>query len=311
MTIQIDPDAGFCFGVSRAIKMAEEGFIGFGELSCLGQIVHNNREEDRLRKMGIKVIGHDDMEKSAGKPLLIRAHGEPPSTYKRADELQIPVVDATCPIVKKLQDRVAAAWRYASKTNDQIVIVGKKNHPEVLGLIGQMENKAIVIEEKKDVDNLDFSRPVVVFAQTTADTDFFDDVTKSIKHRLSSHQQQRVAAASKPQKQELNLTSVRKTPGLEVNDTICRHVKNRRNRITAFARTHDLIIFVGSRQSSNGRFLFAQCKLVNERSFFVEDETDIRPEWLKNAGSIGITGATSTPPWLLKKVDQHLKTLTK
>lgn len=311
MTIQIDPDAGFCFGVSRAIKMAEEGFIGFGELSCLGQIVHNNREQSRLRQMGIKVVSHENMDALAGKPMLIRAHGEPPSTYKRADELQIPVVDATCPIVKKLQDRVAAEWRHAAKTNGQIAIIGKKNHPEVIGLLGKTNNQAVVIEALKDADNLDYSRLVVVFAQTTADADFFDDATKLIKQRLFNHQQQQVAGASKPQKHDLGLTPASKAPKLEVNDTICRHVKNRRNRIKTFACAHDLIIFVGSRQSSNGRFLFAQCKLVNERSFFVEDETGIRPEWLKNVGSIGITGATSTPPWLLKKVDQHLNALTK
>lgn len=310
MTIQIDPDAGFCFGVSRAIKMAEEGFIGFGELSCLGQIVHNTREQSRLRQMGIKVIGHGDMDEISGKPMLIRAHGEPPSTYERSKALQIHLVDATCPIVKKLQDRVAAAWRHAAKTNGQIAIIGKKNHPEVIGLTGQTNNQAVVIEEIKDLDLLDFGRPVVVFAQTTADADFYDHVTKLINDRLfASHQQ--VADSSKLQEQEFTTLKQCATPVFEMNDTICRHVKNRRDRITAFARAHDLIIFVGSRQSSNGRYLFAQCKNANNSSFLIEDENDISTQWLTNAGSIGITGATSTPPWLLKKVDRHLKTITK
>ncbi len=302
MYVQIDPDAGFCFGVKRAIALAEDSLAKHGEIHSLGQIVHNEEEEDRLQGLGLKTITSYDPEIPVGKTILIRAHGEPPSTYLLAKKNQITLIDATCPTVKKLQEKVRDTYLETKKTNGQIVIIGKKKHPEVIGLAGQTNGEAIVVENEDDLIHVDPSRPLSVFAQTTAD----DQLFKKIVKRLSTGVLQKKYANSDAL-EELTEKGIH----FVVNDTICRHVKKRKERIIHFAESYDSIVFVGGKNSSNGRVLFDLCRKVNPNTFFIENERGIKRAWFNKMQSVGITGATSTPPWLLKKVAAHIKALIK
>lgn len=279
--IEIDNGSGFCFGVTTAIKKAEEELSrsempeGVNTLYCLGDIVHNGMECERLRRMGLITINHEQLEKLHDVKVLLRAHGEPPATYELARKNNIEIIDATCPVVLQLQRRIKEKWTHDGKA--QIAIFGKNGHAEVLGLVGQTQGKAIVIEKFDDVKQLDFSRDIYLYSQTTKSLDEF--------HRIIEYIQAHIAP-------EAHFQSF---------DTICRQVANRMPNISQFATRHDLILFVCGRKSSNGKVLFNECVRVNPNSFLIEGPEEIKAEWLKDITTIGICGATSTPKWLMEQ----------
>ena len=283
MKIEIDEGSGFCFGVTTAIKKAEEELATGSELYCLGDIVHNGMECERLHNMGLKTINHDEFATLHDKKVLLRAHGEPPSTYQEAQANGIEIIDATCPVVLQLQRRIKR--QYDANPEAQIVIFGKNGHAEVLGLVGQTDQKAIVIEHADEVSRLDFSRDIYLYSQTTKSLDEFHAVIDYIQAHISP---------------EATFKSF---------DTICRQVANRMPNICSFATKHDIILFVSGRKSSNGKVLFNACKAKNPHTYLIEGPEEINPAWLSGAESIGICGATSTPKWLMEKVAQAL-TLT-
>ena len=274
LSIEIDAGSGFCFGVTTAIKKAEEELASGQTLYCLGDIVHNGMECDRLRQMGLVTINHQQMEQLHNVKVLLRAHGEPPETYELAHRNIIEIIDATCPVVLQLQKRIKERWK---EHTAQIVIFGKKGHAEVLGLVGQTEGNAIVIENVDEVMRLDFSRDIYLFSQTTKSLDEF--------HRIIDYIQSHIAP----------------TANFKSFDTICRSVANRMPSITQFAARHDLILFVCGRKSSNGRVLFNECLRVNPNSHQIEGPDEIDRSWLKDIHSVGICGATSTPKWLMEQ----------
>ena len=274
LSIEIDAGSGFCFGVTTAIKKAEEELASGQTLYCLGDIVHNGMECDRLRQMGLVTINHQQMEQLHNVKVLLRAHGEPPETYELAHRNNIEIIDATCPVVLQLQKRIKERWK---EHTAQIVILGKKGHAEVLGLVGQTEGNAIVIENVDEVMRLDFSRDIYLFSQTTKSLDEF--------HRIIDYIQSHIAP----------------TANFKSFDTICRSVANRMPSITQFAARHDLILFVCGRKSSNGRVLFNECLRVNPNSHQIEGPDEIDRSWLKDIHSVGICGATSTPKWLMEQ----------
>ena len=274
LSIEIDAGSGFCFGVTTAIKKAEEELASGQTLYCLGDIVHNGMECDRLRQMGLVTINHQQMEQLHNVKVLLRAHGEPPETYELAHRNNIEIIDATCPVVLQLQKRIKERWK---EHTAQIVIFGKKGHAEVLGLVGQTEGNAIVIENVDEVMRLDFSRDIYLFSQTTKSLDEF--------HRIIDYIQSHIAP----------------TANFKSFDTICRSVANRMPSITQFAARHDLILFVCGRKSSNGRVLFNECLRVNPNSHQIEGPDEIDRNWLKDIHSVGICGATSTPKWLMEQ----------
>ena len=276
MKIEIDEGSGFCFGVTTAIKKAEEELATGSELYCLGDIVHNGMECERLHNMGLKTINHDEFATLHDKKVLLRAHGEPPSTYLEAQANGIEIIDATCPVVLQLQRRIKR--QYDANPEAQIVIFGKNGHAEVLGLVGQTDQKAIVIEHADEACRLDFSRDIYLYSQTTKSLDEFHAIIDYIQAHISP---------------EATFKSF---------DTICRQVANRMPNICSFATKHDLILFVSGRKSSNGKVLFNACKAKNPHTYLIEGPEEIDPAWLSGAESIGICRATSTPKWLMEKV---------
>lgn len=281
MQIEIDDNSGFCFGVTTAIKKAEEKLSDGGTLYCLGDIVHNGIEVKRLTSKGLKTIGHGEMADLRNAKVLLRAHGEPPQTYELADNNNIEIIDATCPVVLALQRRIKS--QFIQHPNAQIVIFGKKGHAEVLGLVGQTNQKAIVIESIDDVNKLDFTRDIYLYSQTTMSLDEF--------HRIIDYCQKHISP-------EATFRSF---------DTICRQVANRIERVKAFASRHDLILFVCGHKSSNGKVLFNQCLSVNKNSYLIESPAEINPDWLSGVETVGICGATSTPKWLMEECKKALK----
>lgn len=278
--IEIDNGSGFCFGVTTAIKKAEEELAKGTKLYCLGDIVHNGMECDRLKRLGLITINHDDMAKLHDAKVLLRAHGEPPSTYELAKRNNIEIIDATCPVVLQLQRRIKK--QYDSEPDAQIVIFGKNGHAEVLGLVGQTQQNAIVIEKFDDVTRLDFSRDIYLYSQTTKSLDEFHKIINYIQEHISP------------------------TATFRSFDTICRQVANRMPNISQFATRHDLILFVCGRKSSNGKVLFNECKSVNPNSHLIEGPEEIDASWLEGIKTIGICGATSTPKWLMEKCKECL-----
>lgn len=278
--IEIDSGSGFCFGVTTAIRKAEEELERTGLLYCLGDIVHNAGEVERLRQKGLITVNHEEFGRLHDVKVLLRAHGEPPSTYETARRNNIEIIDATCPVVLQLQKRIKQACSGKNKTSDDkplIVIYGKPGHAEVNGLVGQTGGKAVVIQDKKDLDSLDLDRDIRLYSQTTKSIEGFQEIVAEIERR--------------------------KTKGsFQWFDTICRQVANRMPKMREFAASHDVILFVSGAKSSNGRVLYQQCKEVNPRTYLITDETELDAEWLKNADTIGICGATSTPRWLMQKV---------
>ena len=276
MKIEIDEGSGFCFGVTTAIKKAEEELATGSELYCLGDIVHNGMECERLHNMGLKTINHDEFATLHDKKVLLRAHGEPPSTYQEAQANGIEIIDATCPVVLQLQRRIKR--QYDANPEAQIVIFGKNGHAEVLGLVGQTDQKAIVIEHADEVSRLDFSHDIYLYSQTTKSLDECHAIIDYIQAHISP---------------EATFKSF---------DTICRQVANRMPNICSFATKHDIILFVSGRKSSNGKVLFNACKAKNPHTYLIEGPEEINPAWLSGAESVGICGATSTPKWLMEKV---------
>ena len=281
--IEIDEGSGFCFGVTTAIKKAEEE-LGTSDktLYCLGDIVHNGMECERLKDMGLITINHDDLRELHDVKVLLRAHGEPPETYELARRNNIEIIDATCPVVLQLQKRIKKQYEAG---DGQIVIFGKKGHAEVLGLVGQTQSNAIVIESFDEVKRLDFSRDIYLYSQTTKSLDEY--------HRIIEYIQQHIAP-------EATFRSF---------DTICRSVANRMPNISQFAARHDLILFVCGRKSSNGKVLFNECLRVNPNTHLVEDAQEIESSWLEGIQSVGICGATSTPRWLMEQCRDAIQKL--
>lgn len=275
LQIEIDNGSGFCFGVTTAIKKAEEELAAGKTLYCLGDIVHNGMECERLKQLGLVTINHEEMKQLHGVKVLLRAHGEPPSTYEMARENDIEIIDATCPVVLQLQRRIKK--QYDACPEAQIVIFGKPGHAEVLGLVGQTESKAIVIANVEEVKRLDFTRDIYLYSQTTKSLDEFHRIIEYIQEHISP---------------DATFKSF---------DTICRQVANRMPNISAFASRHDLVLFVCGRKSSNGKVLFNECKSVNPNSHLIEGPEEIKKEWLEGVNTIGICGATSTPKWLMEQ----------
>ncbi len=285
MIINIDAGSGFCFGVIKAIEKAEEELSNCNGLNCLGDIVHNTEEVSRLASLGLNVIDHQQMEDHPNSPLLIRAHGEPPDTYLRAEALNIRVIDATCPVVLKLQERVKNGWLEMKQRGGQVVIFGKQGHAEVVGLAGQTDNQAIIVSSLDQLGQIDPSKPLRLFSQTTMGLDDFSEIRDQLKSLLDQHGQE----------------------DFKAYDTICRQVSNRREELTEFSLNHDVVIFVSGKKSSNGKVLFDHCKSVNPHTFFVSTADEINPDWLKNASSVGICGATSTPRWLMENIANQIR----
>ncbi|MGB3465714.1 MAG: 4-hydroxy-3-methylbut-2-enyl diphosphate reductase [Cyclobacteriaceae bacterium] len=289
MKIEIDENSGYCFGVEFAIQMAEDEMEDSGKLYCLGDIVHNDLEVSRLYDKGLRVISREELKDLKDCKVLIRAHGEPPETYELALENNIELIDASCPVVLKLQNRVKHAYDISQKKEGQIVIYGKPGHAEVIGLTGQTGNDAIIVTEEEDLKKIDFSKPITLFSQTTKSTKGFYRIKELIEDKI------------KAADGELMLEE------FVSNDSICRQVSNREPQMEKFSQKHDVILFISGKKSSNGKALHSVCKNFNDRSYFIQDETEIMPEWLNEGDSIGICGATSTPRWLMERVARFLE----
>ena len=285
--VEIDEGSGFCFGVVTAIHKAEEELAKGETLYCLGDIVHNSREVDRLKTMGLITINREEFKQLKNAKVLLRAHGEPPETYMIARENKIEIIDATCPFVLRVQKRIRQGYLADSDEEKQIVIYGKSGHAEVLGLVGQTDGKAIVIEKAEEAKKLDLNKSIRLFSQTTKSLDEFQEIVEYFKQHISPE------------------------ATFEYYDTICRQVANRMPKLREFAATHDLIFFVSGKKSSNGKMLFEECLKVNANSHLIDNEKEIDPSLLQNVKSIGVCGATSTPKWLMEKIYNHIRTLIK
>lgn len=285
--LEIDSKSGFCFGVVTAIRKAEEELAKGEPLYCLGDIVHNNIEVERLSKMGLISINHEQFKELKNAKVLLRAHGEPPSTYQTAKENNITIIDASCPVVLRLQKRIKTKYEteILNNADTQIVIYGKIGHAEVIGLMGQTYSNAIVIEGMNDLSKLDFSRNICLFSQTTKPLDIFQEIINQIQSKMENG------------------------ATFEYFDTICRQVSNRIPNIKEFASSHDIIFFVAGEKSSNGKVLFAEAKKYNPNSYFVTTPANIDPSLLKKELSIGICGATSTPMWQMEEVKEYIDKL--
>ncbi len=280
--IEIDRQSGCCFGVAKAITRAEEELKKDGTLYCLGDLVHNSIEVKRLEKMGMITINHEQLKELKNVKVLLRAHGEPPSTYEIARQNNIELIDASCPVVLGLQKKIRKKYEQGADKGIQIVIYGKRGHAEVKGLMGQTRESAIIIESKEEIDKLDFSRDISLFSQTTKPLDGFYEIGELIKARM-----------------EEGATFL-------FNDSICRQVSNRVPHIREFAASHDLIIFIAGEKSSNGKALFNECVSRNPNAYLIHSPEEVNPAWLRDGISIGICGATSTPQWQMEAVADTL-----
>lgn len=276
--IEIDPRSGFCSGVVNAISRAEEALGASGKVCSLGDIVHNRPEVQRLERLGLRSVSLAELGSLGGRKLLIRAHGEPPSTYALAEEAGIEIIDATCPVVARLQKIVAQGWAEMRRRNGQVVILGKPGHAEVVGLAGHADNKAIVVESPDDLDGVDFSRPLFFLSQTTQSLELFGKMRDEILARAGDN------------------------GDVTVIDTVCRKVSDREEHLREFASRFDAVIFVSGRKSSNGRILFGVCRSANPRSYHIEEASELESGWFEGVSSVGICGATSTPQWLMEEV---------
>lgn len=283
MIVEIDKGSGFCFGVVNAISSAERELKNTDTLYCLGDIVHNSLEVERLEALGLRTIDHAEFARLEGKKVLLRAHGEPPSTYETAERNRIQIVDATCPVVLQLQKKIHRCYQETRGSRTQIVIYGKKGHAEVNGLVGQTDGTAIVVEKADDLDRLDFSRNISLFSQTTKSLDGFRTIVAEIKKRLAAGVQ------------------------FDYHDTICRQVANRLPNIQKFALAHDWVYFVAGKKSSNGRMLFEECRKANPHSQFISSEEEITEPLAKEVKCVGVCGATSTPKWLMEKIAEKIR----
>lgn len=282
MKVTVNENSGFCFGVVNAIKTAEVELEKSGKLYCLGDIVHNAIEVKRLAEKGLEIIDHKKFKELKNTKVLIRAHGEPPETYKIAKENNVEFIDASCKVVLSLQENIKNEYEKIKDIGGQIVIYGKKDHPEVIGLNGQINNNAIIIESPEDIDKIDFEKPVSLFAQTTKSIETFYKIKDEIKNKIKNN----------------NFT---------FQDSICRQVANRATEFKEFAIEHDVLIFVSGKKSSNGKFLFGVCKSVKPETYFVSEISEIKREWFTGKSNVGICGATSTPRWLMEKVAEIIE----
>ena len=285
MKIEIDDKSGFCFGVVRAISEAEQALQQGGTVYSLGDIVHNRMEVQRLEALGLHTITHEEMHSLGGSRLFIRAHGEPPTTYATARTLGIEVIDATCPVVAKLQERVVRAHEEMRPIGGQVVILGKRGHAEVVGLTGQVQDPTLVIENEQDLELIDFTRPIYLLSQTTQSIALFNRLGELIRER-----------AANPE-------------SITIADTICRQVSGREQHLAEFAARFDVVIFVCGRKSSNGKVLFEVCRGANPHTYNIEEARELLPEWFEGVSSVGICGATSTPKWLMEQVAEQLRAI--
>ena len=290
MNIEIDPRSGFCFGVVNAITQAEKELQNAEDLYCLGDIVHNSEEVHRLESNGLITIDHKGLSELKGKKVLLRAHGEPPETYRIAQKNGIMIIDATCPVVLRLQSKIKKSFADLKSENGQIVIFGKKGHAEVNGLVGQTEGKAIVIDDPENLTGIDFSKPIALFSQTTMSPDKYLLLAENIRKRM-------VEALAKDD-----------VP-LSINRTICGQVSNRKKEIALFAKKHQAVVFVSGEKSSNGKMLYEICKQENEKSFLVTNPDGVQKSWFDGIEDVGICGATSTPVWLMELVAEKIRSI--
>jgi len=280
MKVEIDENSGFCFGVVNAIAKAEEE-LQRGKLYCIGDIVHNSREVERLKRLGLSTIDHEEFSRLMACRVLFRAHGEPPSSYELAERNGIEVIDASCPVVLNLQKKIREAYERGKVDEVQIVIYGKRGHAEVNGLVAQTNDEALIVEGEEDLGSIDFTRPVILFSQTTKSLDGFKRIVELVKENARN--------------------------SVVVNDTICRKVANRIPQLKEFAARHDVILFVSGEKSSNGKQLFEVCRGVNSNTYFVQGAGDLRDDMFEGASSVGISGATSTPGWVMEEIRDKLK----
>jgi len=288
--VTIDQNSGFCWGVIRTIEMAEHELGNNGDLYSLGDIIHNPMEIERLGQKGLRAISVDELKDIKNTRVLIRAHGEPASTYQIARDNNIEIIDATCPVVTKVQERIRKFY----DDGYQIVIFGKKEHAEVMGLVGQTNGEAVVIRTTDEIDNVDLSRKTVLFSQTTMDKPAFHRLKDALKEKIDDL---------------IVATMEDEAVDFHAKDTICGQVSGRDKKLKQFASENDVVVFVAGRKSSNGKVLYSICKEVNERTHFIEHESEIDFSWFDGADTVGITGATSTPQWLMEKVKQHMTTV--
>lgn len=280
--VEIDTNSGFCNGVVRAIQAAEKELEKGEQLYCLGDIVHNSNEVERLRAKGLITINHDELRQLRNAKVLLRAHGEPPETYRIAQENNIEIIDATCPVVLQLQRKIKKSYDTRTNNSDQILIYGKVGHAEVNGLVGQTNGEAIVLETSNDLDKVDFTHPITLYSQTTKSVQHFAEMVQIIEERTGGN-------------------------NFEWHDTICRQVANRIPNIREFARTHDLVLFVCGKKSSNGKVLYEECRSVNAHTHLLSDIEELNPAWLEGKNNIGICGATSTPRWLMTLFQERIE----
>ena len=285
MKVVIDPDSGFCFGVNRAIQTAENALKAGQPVYCLGEMVHNQVQMDQLKSKGLRIVTHADLYNLKGETVMIRAHGEPPETFRLAKQLGITLIDATCPIVSKLQERISESFGSGNDAEVQIVIYGKPGHAEVAGLSGNAGNKAIVVSGEDDFHLIDFSKPIRLFSQTTMDGEGYIKLAESIKQQMLA-------------KGNTNIV---------IQKSVCKQVSGRAPALRAFAAEHDVILFVSGKNSANGKYLFSICQQVNKQSYMVSDISDIDKNWFATACTVGISGATSTPGWLIEQVASTIK----
>ena len=287
MKITIDTYSGFCFGVVYAIEMAESILKNEGSLYCLGDIVHNNKEVERLNALGLKIIDHNDLHDLKDCKVLIRAHGEPPSTYELALKNNIQLLDASCPVVLKLQHQIKGGYEEIKQIDGQVIIFGKQGHAEVVGLLGQTNNNAIVVASFEDLEKIDFNKSIYIYSQTTKSPKAYQDITLEIEKRV---------------KMSTN-TNIKYI----VNDTLCRQVSGREPQLKQFSTLNDVVIFVSGKKSSNGKMLYESCKNENQNSHFISDIDELNPDWFLGVNSVGICGATSTPRWLMESVQKAIE----
>jgi len=287
MKVTIDKYSGFCFGVVYAIEMAESILENEDILYCLGDIVHNNKEVERLTDMGLNIINNDDLKKLTDCKVLIRAHGEPPSTYNIALENNIQLLDASCPVVLKLQHQIKEGYEDIKKIDGQIIIFGKEGHAEVTGLLGQTKNNAIIVTTVEDLDKVDFSKSIYIYSQTTKSPKAYKVISDIIAERVKLADGENIKYI--------------------VHDTLCRQVSGREPQLKHFSKVNDVIIFVSGQKSSNGKMLYQSCKEENSNSYFISDLHEINNDWFSTASSVGICGATSTPRWLMEQVQNAIE----
>jgi len=284
MKVTIDKYSGFCAGVVNAIKIAEEELTKNPKLYCLGDIVHNGMEVNRLEKKGLIIINHDEFKKLKNCKVLFRAHGEPPETYKIAKKNNIDIIDTTCPVVLRLQKKIRQGYLEMKNNNGQIIIYGKKGHAEVNGLVGQANNEAIIINSESDLEKIDYSKPIQLYSQTTQSLTGYYKIKNIITKKCSDN-----------------------ANNIITNNSICKALSSREPLLKKFAAMHDVIIFVSGKKSSNGNYLFKICKSINNNTYFISNKEELKNDWFKNKTNVGICGATSTPMWLMKEVKNEIE----